>query len=469
MSINSTGLIGPQGRHTQDMIDSLYLNGFAVDQSEVGTGKTYCAAVISREMGRPLFVISPKSVIPSWKKVLDIYHVKPTELINYELIGRGNTKWMKWKDVQDPMEPWNDEQKISLPDFRIPKNCLVVLDEGHRCKGRETTNSWMLISLVLQGYNVLYISGTTASSPLEMKAFGFLTQLHALYNFNDFCSVHGATWMGKFGTMLWDAASEEARKTMLELNKYLFHQRRCSSRMTRDDFGNLFPESQIIAEAYDLGPNSTVIQGVYETMELELAQLDESSENYSSHIFAIMMKARRKAEMCKVPLFCEMIMDRFDEGKSVAVFVNFTDTVKAITNRLGKNKKFKSMIAHVVGGQGDEEREKEIEAFQSNEKRVIVCNIAAGGVGINLHDIHGTHPRVSLISPTWSCQALNQSTGRIWRQGGTKSLQYILYAAGCIEEQICQRVQFKTQNLNLLNDGEMAENVKWIEYSSLTV
>jgi hypothetical protein len=465
MIINSAGLIGPQVPHTQSLLDSIYLNGFAFDASETGTGKTYCAASIARETGRPVVVISPKSVIPAWVKILKLFGVVPSVIVNYEKLGRGNTKWMKWKKLQDPTMPWKEKEKREIPDFRFPKQSLIILDEGHKCKGTDTTNSWMMVSLTLQGYTVLVSSATAASSPLEMKAFGFLTKLHNLYDFTDFCRIHGASWVGRWGALNWDAASEEAKKTMVGLNNYLFNEKKCASRMTREDFGDLFPESQIDANAFDLGDTATTqIQKVYDTMEYELDRLEETTENYSEHVFAIIMKARRHAELCKVPLFVEMIEDLYDEGKSVAVFVNFTDTAIAISNRLSKIKKLKNMIGFVIGGQDEEQRQNEIDSFQSDKKRIIICNIAAGGVGISLHDLNGNFPRTSIISPTWSAQNMVQALGRIWRQGGmSKSYQRIVYAAGCIEEQICSRVSFKVNNINMLNDGDLAEHILWLE------
>ena len=62
--------------------------------------------------------------------------------------------------------------------------------------------------------------------------------------------------------------------------------------------------------------------------------------NYRNHVFAILTKARREAEMLKVPLFCEKIEDMWDEGQSVAVFCNFTETIQAIFKRLSRLKKF---------------------------------------------------------------------------------------------------------------------------------
>jgi len=460
MSITTEGLLPPQIPHMKTLLDSLYLNGFAFDHSETGTGKTYVAAAIIREMNRPAFIVCPKSVVPQWEKILRKFDLKAT-IINYEKLGRGNTKWMVWKKLQDLMRPWVEEAKVERPLFQIPQNSLVILDEAHRCKGNGTSNSEMMIALADQGYKVLSSSATIATTPLEMKAVGFLAKLHKLYNFTDFCRVHGAKWLGRWGAMTFDMASKEASESMLKLNEYLFKTRKCSSRLKVTDFGDLFPESHIIAEAYDLGSMEAKVQAVYDEMEAELAKLDERCESYSEHIFAIIMEARRRAELCKVPLFVEMIEELYEEGKSVCCFVNFQETVEAITSRLEKVKKLKGQIGYIVGGQSDKARQADIDAFNADTKRVLIINIKAGGTGISLHDLNGKFPRASIISPNYSAYELVQALGRVWRQGGlTKSYQRIVFAAKTIEEQACWRVQFRINNLSALNDADMTAGIQ---------
>lgn len=461
MSIDSTGLLQPQVDHVRKLVDSLYINGFALDMSETGTGKSYAAAAVARELNRPVVLICPKAVIPQWTKILKLFNINPIVSINYELIGRGNTKWMKWKKLPDLTVPWKPDVLDERPEFNFPRNALVILDEGHKCKGVHSSNSAMMISLADQGYKVLVASATLATTPMEMKAIGFLSQLHKLYNFTDFCRTHGAEWVGRWGALQINLNSPEAIAGMRSLNTYLFNERQCASRLTVDDFGALFPESHIVAEAYDLGSNTPKVQAVYDEMEAELAKLDERAQGYSEHIFAIMMEARRKAELCKVPLFVEMLEDLYDEGKSVVLFLNFEDSVNAVVHRLEKGKKFKNQISYIIGGQHHKTRQRDIDDFNADKKRVMVANIKAGGVGISLHDLNGNHPRASIVSPNFSAFELVQALGRVWRQGGkTKSYQNIVFAAGTIEEHACRRVQARINNLSTLNDADLREGIQ---------
>ena len=445
-------LLAPQREHAVNLLNSLYVNGVASDQSETGTGKTYVAAWIAKYLNSPVVIVCPKVVIPSWTKVLSYFGIKAHCLINYEKLIRGNTEHLSFKDNKDD----------SASDYIInfPKNSLVILDEVHKCKSGSSKNSDFLIKLKMDGYKTLLLSATTATNPLEMKAFGFATTLHNLVNYRHFITDSGA-YVGRFGGYQIDLGSQRTVEAMANIHNQLFNEYKVSSRMTRKMFDKIFPDNHVMAECFDMGTNTDKINRVYEQMEAELAALEESSVNYSQHHFAIMTKARRMAELLKVPTMVEMIEDWFEEGISPVVFVNFTDTVEAIIKQLSKNRKFDGLIAKIVGGQTDKVRQADIEGFQNDTKRIMIANLAAGNAGVSLHDLNGKFPRASVISPSYSAINLLQALGRIHRaEGKTKCVQKIMFAAGTIEEDACKRVQCKLNNLECLNDGDLTYEVR---------
>ena len=445
-------LLPPQREHAVNLLNSLYINGVASDQSETGTGKSYVAAWIAKTLNSPVVIVCPKIMIPTWNEVLQYFGIKAQVVINYEKLIRGNTEHLTFKDGRDN----------SASDYIInfPKNSLVILDEVHKCKASTSKNSDFLIKLKMDGYKTLLLSATTATNPLEMKAFGFATTLHNLANYRQFITDSGA-YAGRYGGFQIDLQSQRTVEAMSNIHNRLFNLYKVSSRMTRKMFDKIFPDNHVMAECFDMGTNTDKINRVYEQMEAELAALEESSVNYSQHHFAIMTKARRMAELLKVPTMVEMIEDWYDEGISPVVFVNFTDTVEAIEKQLAKNKKFDGVIARIVGGQSDKVRQKDIELFQSDNKRIMIANLAAGNAGVSLHDLNGNYPRGSIISPSYSAINLLQALGRIHRaEGKTKCIQKVMFAAGTIEEEACKRVQCKLNNLECLNDGDLTYSVR---------
>jgi hypothetical protein len=445
-------LLPPQRAHAVNLLNSLYINGVACDQSETGTGKTYVAAWLAKNLNSPVVIVCPKVVIPSWTKVLSYFGIKAHCLINYEKLIRGNTEHLSFKDGKD----------TGPSDYTInfPKNSLVILDEVHKCKSATSKNSDFLIKLKMDGYKSLLLSATAATNPLEMKAFGFATTLHNLVSYRHFITSSGA-YAGRYGGFQIDLQSQKTIEAMSNIHNTLFNLYKVSSRMTRKMFDKIFPDNHVMAECFNMGTNTDKINRVYEQMEAEMAALEESSINYSQHHFAIMTKARRMAELLKVPTMVEMIEDWYDEGISPVVFVNFTDTVEAIEKQLAKNRKFDGKIARIVGGQSDKVRQKDIEDFQSDNKRIMIANLAAGNAGVSLHDLIGNHPRGSIISPSYSAINLLQALGRIHRaEGKTTCIQKVMFADGTIEVEACKRVQSKLNNLECLNDGDLTYSVR---------
>ena len=455
--LDVVGLLQPQIPHSVKLLNSIYLNGIACDLSETGVGKTYCASWIAKQINSPVVVFCPKSVIPTWENVLGKFGIKANLLINFEKVMRGGTPYVSFKEAKTGQERW----RYQLVHCNLPAGAFVIVDEAHKCKGATSLNAGLLIALKRQGYKVLTLSATQATNPTEMRAFGYATNLHNLYQFRDWCIDHGAEEVGRWGALGYNDESLEARNKMSKCHDNLFNLQAIGSRLTREMMGSLFPDNHIQAEAYDLGPLSPKIQAVYDEMEEELASLEEGTEGYSEHVFAVIMKARRHAEMCKIPLFQEMTEDLYDEGKSVVIFLNFTESIEALSDRLEKNPKLKGKIGYVYGDIKFKQRWADIADFNADKKRILICNLKAGGASLSFHDLIGNHGRAALISPSFSAIDMLQALGRIHRQGGlTKCYQRIVYASGCIEEMACNRVQSRLNNLSCLVDGDLTSGFK---------
>lgn len=450
-NLDTTGLLPPQIPHAKKLLDSLYLNGIACDLSEGGCGKTYSAAWIAKQFNVPLVVICPKSVKTTWKRVLESFGVKATVLVSYEKLVRGSTPHLTYrKESKD--NNGRELARYQLIDTHFPVGCLVILDEAHKCKSPISLSSGLLVDAKRKGYKLLLLSATIATNPLEMKAMGYATNLHNLYQWKNWCLDHGAEEVGRWGALTFNTDDKNAQEKLKECHHNLFNIQHISSRLTSEIMGDIFPDNHINPEAYDLGTNSVKIQSVYDNLQDEISKLEERSENYSSHIFALIMAARVKVEMLKMPFFIECIDEIVKEGSSAVVFVNFNSSLEFLKSNLNHK------CSIVVGGQNEKQRELEISNFQSNKHRVSLNNIKTGGNSISYHDLNGEYPRQSLISPTWSAIDLLQSFYRIHRANGkSPCYQRIIYADSTIENRICNRLRAKINNLSCLNDGDLSE------------
>jgi superfamily II DNA or RNA helicase len=152
-----------------------------------------------------------------------------------------------------------------------------------------------------------------------------------------------------------------------------------------------------------------------------------------------------------------MVRDLIEEGNSVFIAVNYTETRKWILDELKTS-------CSIHGGQNEMDRRGNIDSFNRGDSKVIVGIIQACREGLNLHDLTGDAPRVALIMPTPSIFDTRQVLGRVHRAGGkTKSIQYLVYAAGVpIEENICSKLDEKLKRLDLLNDGEIDPTISFL-------
>ena len=415
-------------------------NKAALDGSDTGAGKTYTAVGVARELGMGIAVVCPKAVIYSWNKVIKgHFGMKPEFVLNYESVKTG-----KYKEIGT----WKKVSKTSTREvftWNIPKNTLIIFDESHRLKGHGTQNSEIAIAAKKQGYKILCCSATNAIDPIELKTVGLITGLYKTGKWLAFLREHGCE-QGRFG---WEFSGD--KEILKKLHADLFLDR--GVRVRREDIKG-FPDSEVIAEAYNIDEKSEKdLKEVYAEMEKELKYLQAQCKNtkeYQVNSMVIMLRARQRAELIKVPLFVEMAEDALEDGMSVVIFVNFSETVRALSKRLNTN--------CVVWGENKlGERETHILDFQDDKKRVIIVNIKAGGAGLSLHDLNGNYPRLSLISPTPSAVDLRQALGRVWRDGGkTKSLQKIIFAANTVEEEVCEKVKMKLSALDTINDGDVS-------------
>lgn len=421
-----------QEKHVRYLCGMLNIYGSVLDCSETGTGKTVCGAEVARVCNAPVLVVCPKAVIPSWERELKDRGVKDFNVVNYEKLRTGKT----------PFGKWTPNKKKWL--WTIPES-LVIFDEAHKCSGTFTQNAKMLIE-AKDRHAVLMLSATIANNPLQMRAAGWVLGSHMLGNFWEWCFKYGCA------KNRWNGVEFTGTESHIHaLGRSIAH--RCA-RMTTAELAEHFTETQIVTEPLAFGNE---IDKIYTEMEKELAELEETakndSKNKAAQALVTQLRARQRVELLKIPVMVEMIEDLIAEGKSVAVFVNFKQTLEALTEKLGS---FSVGLIH--GDQSAMERELAINQFQDDQTRVIIANVAAGGVGVSLHDVTGKHPRAAIISPSWNEKDIIQVIGRVHRAGGkTPSMQRILFAAGTVEEKVQQSVNAKIKRLKTLNEISCAE------------
>jgi SNF2 family DNA or RNA helicase len=446
-------LLSYQIPHTENLIYSLKTYNRALDSSDTGCGKTYTAIAAAITLGLKPLIICPKSVLTGWQKVLTGFDSTYYGLSNYESIqnckmltaasknNKVKCQWIKRVELKDNLINFDVNLGINKKSEKkeveytyvwdnLPKDILIIFDEAHRCKNAKTLNHSLLNTAARTSAKILMLSATVADKPENFALAGFVLGLYK--------SVREANnWISSAGA--------NCKNIMQGVHKELVPE--YMSRMRIKDLGDLFPENQILAECYDMDM-AEEIEKQYKIIEDEVNRLKNKEES-SGYVLAKILYARMRIEQLRIPTFVEMAEKYLEEGCAVAIFVNFTSTLKTLAEQLKTN-----CVIH--GEQSLVERDKNINDFNKDKSHVIIANIRSGGCGISLHDLNGDYPRVSIISPSWSAQDIIQALGRIHRANGkTKVRQRIVFCKGTIEEKVCEGMKEKIKNISSLNDGKL--------------
>jgi superfamily II DNA or RNA helicase len=216
--------------------------------------------------------------------------------------------------------------------------------------------------------------------------------------------------------------------------------------MRINELGDLFPLNNISTDCYFM-ENYKKVDEEYKEINYCMNRL--KVKEYYTLCLGRLIRAKQRIELLKVPTFLEIIEDGLENNYSVVVFVNYKETQDQLLFHMKTS-------CRIAGGQTMEERQTNIDMFQTNKSRIIISTIQAGGVGISLHDLDGHFPRMSVISPTWSGQDLVQCLGRIHRAGGKSPvIQKIVYCAKSYEVKICEIIEQKLKNISSINDGDL--------------
>jgi len=421
------------------IISSINQWGGAIDGSDMGTGKSYSAIGVIRELDSKFIIVCPKAVMSQWRNIVDS-HFKVTDkclgIINYELLIRGR----KDSDIASYVKKRTTRREEFV--WKLPKNTIIIWDEAHKLKNFKTQNSKTCINAYKQGYKQVFLSASLATTPLELRTVGTCLKMFKTANeYYQFLYNHGCT------KGMWGMEFNNDKNVLVNLHKQLFNKR--GIRLKRDEIPN-FPECEVEVDPYDMDKSDTEeINRVYDEMHKELAVLDKRIKKDGDNELTVRLRSRQKIEIIKVPLIYDMVNEAIEAGLSVVIFLNFSASIDALANRLNTKCIFDGRL-------DDKVREQNKEDFQSNKEKVIIINSSAGGTGLSIGDVTGNHPRISLISPDDNCFKIKQTMGRTVRENSkSKSIIRFIYISNTIEEKVAANVKQKLNNLDLLNDGDL--------------
>lgn len=398
--------------------------------AKMGLGKTYFVSAGIQLARKRAIVVCPKSAIPHWQSVMERMGVTVLAIINYESIRTG-------KMYSDDTYTTRIRSPYYQPStgWALPIDSVLVFDECHRAKNPNSDNGKMLIASKRahdRGVPIILVSATIAEVPSDAKIILYLLKISALPKQSLAMLRSGAS------QMLRGVPKEEKERRLMEhLGTIL---------MPHTHQIVLEPSEQIAFQNL-----KSVVFGIVACAD-QIEAYYRRIKRYQSSECALpkIQKLRQKIELARMILFLERIEIGREHGYSLIIFVSYLASAEFLLESYPE-------AGYIRGGQSIRERARIIEQFQRNELTILICQTAAGGECISLHDLSGDHPRMVLISCPDTATALVQLLGRGDRVGRASDLfQLLIFLYGVsYEQRAARRIEQKLDNLASLRNDDL--------------
>lgn len=420
--------------HQVSGADILIEGGRYILADTMGLGKTFTAIMAAYSCGGRTLVVTPASLKLNWRKEIHRFGIPEDDIsvISSKTAAEDLKKDTGWTVVNyDSLR--NVSRCVNLSSWASGFT-TVIFDEAHYCKTVDTRGQpgsrRGRLSLEIAGRvkNVYLLTGTPVTNKTK-DIFMLLKMIGSPLADSWFAFAHrycGAQ-MTPFG---WQFDGSSNRR---DLNRKL---RSCLLRRRTENVLDMPQKvrSFIPVEA-DLKEYDRLLRGY-----LTARDDDETGCALASLGAMKQAAARGKAEKT-----CSLIDDLLENGKSVVVYSCYLDVVSRICERFG------DQCVRITGDVSAADRQKAVEQFQNGEKRVIVCTIGAGGVGLTL-----TRSDVVVFNDfDYSAANMRQAEDRIWRIGQRNACSiFYIYADKCsLDETLCNMLNRKLSNMGEIIDG----------------
>lgn len=451
---STEGLLPYQPIAVQHICDSIMKHGAAIDGSDTGLGKTYVALAAARDLGLIPHVICRKGGIPGWVEAAKLMKVKCEFIVNWELAKSTRFPYTSVERLK-----YSNRQRIV---WRLHRKALLIFDEAHMANNRGTINNKLYTSS--KGIPSIALSATFADKPLKMLSF--------IEHLGIMSGDEYIRWLKKRGHMpgKYDALEGiNDLEDMKAIHRTLYPAYGYRLRYTDPEVKSFFPDAIYQVEKIGLSSKNTKLHNeAHKILVEKLTDLEKKAKEARRNVgqmakSVLELRYRQTAELLKADALYDYGKNLMEQNMSVCIFVNYRETLAYLAQRF----KTRSLI---YGGQESDKifRSKVIEDFQSNRSRLLIAMLQAGGVSINLHDLDGRFPRVSLICPTYNPTDLQQVFGRTHRaKAKSAPVIKLIYSAGTVEEKVAERVKAKLANIRALNDGDLVDDeVEQARYGS---
>ena len=366
---------------------------------EMGLGKTVqaIAAMVSlHALGAAHFmVVCPASVLVNWTREIRGFSDLPVTAI------RGGDQMAAQRWMAEGGVAVTTYESISR--FSVPEGfafSMLVADEAHYVKNPAAKRTQALLFLSRRAERLLFMTGTPLENRVDEMCF--------------LVSCLRPDIAGELKQMKYISAAPQFREKLAPV--YL--------RRTREDVLQELPELIEKEEWCEPGPEEwkqyRLSVRAENFMAMRQISWDVGDLKKSS-------KARRLSELCA---------EAGEDGRKVIVFSFFRETIRAVCALLGEQ-----ALEPITGAVSSQRRQRIVDEFTAaGEGKVLVCQIQAGGTGLNI-------PAASVVifcEPQIKPSLESQAVSRAYRMGQVRTVMvHRLLCANTVDERILELLREK--------------------------
>lgn len=436
-----------------DNINKILEGSFSyVDTSPMGSGKTIIALSVAHNYGLSVYVVCPKSAVSMWESEAKKYNIRMVGAITYQTLTGTKTRGCSHGLLDRDETSFYPTKYLS---HIIKEGTLFIFDEMHSLKNVRADCGKAAHAIVKEvvrfnaGSRIALLSATPFDKEEHaqnlLKMIGIVIDdnyyfYDKTYNYYEPLGINEVIdWCDKVDP----EASRSIHEGIIINNKTVATM--CYEFLTnivKDVCFSSMPPPKIESD-------KDAMNGYYRMPEKDVVDLQNGIDALSRAVsfnertqtvninpegFGGITKALVRIEDAKINTMIRLAREKLndDDNCKVILYVWYVDSIKKIQREL---RDFNPMAMY--GETSPIQRDAIIERFQrdSNDYRLLISNSKVGGVGINLDDRSGNHPRHMFMIPSYNFIDLHQATGRIHRTTTmSKASIRFIYSEACRNE-----------------------------------
>jgi hypothetical protein len=382
---------------------------------DMGLGKTLTALVAAKAMqkiyGCCVFVIAPVSLKENW-------------LIEAKKVGMGIEVFS------------NAYQKIPSA---VSKPYLVITDEAHYFQNEKSKRTQTLLGLI-RNQNCIgnwLLTGTPIKNGRPINLVPLLQAIaHPIIEnkwdyFKRYCNAKQTSFGWDFtGAAHLDELSKKIEDGMLRRTK-------------KECLKELPPKTRLYAPVELESKQRKAYSNILNDLIADYKRrVREGEVDPAAEALVTLNYLRKTGSQFKVEAAVEWAQKLLEQGQQVVLFTEFRESAEMLHQRLGGEL--------LTGETKATDRQEAVNRFQSEESKVFVGTIKAGGVGITLTSASD----LLLVDRPWTPGDAEQAEDRIYRLGQENAAFATWLQLGEIDSAVDQLLQSKQKRIDLVLAGK---------------